>query len=979
MKNKIYAAFISYARADGPFPEELTRDLLLELKNELVWFDRNIPGGANWQEEICNGILSSCYFVFVISPNSLKSAYCHTELDIALKHNKSIIPVLYRPIDAQADGEMRSKWAQLTWTTEGDASEHYQILSAMNWVNPCTDSKGCAREILRLIHMNFERNYFHTLLMQQAEIWEKRQRKKEYLLHGNNFMEAQKNYSVYGNDAPKFTTFQTEFYHANVNARRSSEMYRNFVVALFSIVIIALISLVITSVTATIEAGEKTIRAETAEAVASNREELANSLLAVTESRRFLNPSMVIDPNLALAHALNAIGYTNHSVEAERILREAYYTPSVIGDFEFPDASNEYVVSAAISADGRYAVMGTQSGMLLNWEISGRSLRNNDLISGAGQINDIYFLPNSDQVVILTASLNVMLCHPSTIDSCEQIPFEHDVTAIAVSLQRKIAFGTENGTIYLWDIATGQITDNFFEGHPRRVNAIAFDSTGRQMISGSEGGNDPNNISNSSADPPETLLLWDVTSSQVSNSFGDYSDSVRSVAFSPNDDLVVSGAYYADNAILWDANTGERLADLGHEDTVLSVGFIDNGRKVISASEDQKIAIWDSVTGSRLYLFEQYPTSNSVGSNIDIVVSPEEDFVVIVSPSRRNVWSLRTEPILERFDQSDLEVQKVYDLEVLSSERGLYAVASFRGGHQVGVWNVSNGSRLCLLQGLVSDVRSLSALPITERSLMVVGTVDGMVGLWDVTPDQNCGQLVRYFEAVPNTFQGNAINALNVSADGRYAGAGTDSGTLVVWDIATGDYKAQMVANLQSRSIRSLAFTQVAEETHLIAASSDGTIIEWSVPDAIEVRSYAAHLGLLSMDVSGNYLLTGHADGSLWLWDVSTGAVRQQLPRPIGGAIYALELFIDSEERLYAIVTDDSQQIELWDIQLSDWVYRYSQNEVMITALGISADGSHLVTGDDSGMLISWRIDTTKTIVEEAEDTRFIPDIPLIQ
>ncbi|MGV3660008.1 MAG: WD40 repeat domain-containing protein, partial [Prosthecobacter sp.] len=83
-----------------------------------------------------------------------------------------------------------------------------------------------------------------------------------------------------------------------------------------------------------------------------------------------------------------------------------------------------------------------------------------------------------------------------------------------------------------------------------------------------------------------------------------HSDSVRSVAFSPDGSRIASGSY--DNTLrLWDAASGQTLRTLeGHSDSVRSVAFWQISPKapllVISSSSDGTIRLWDADTGECL-------------------------------------------------------------------------------------------------------------------------------------------------------------------------------------------------------------------------------------------------------------------------------------------------------------------------------------------------------------------------------------------
>jgi formylglycine-generating enzyme required for sulfatase activity len=98
--------FISYSRQNLDFVHQLANDLTEVGKS--IWFDQvkeplqGIPAGSKWWDEIKHGIETADNFLFVLTPQSIASSYCHAEVAHALKHDKRIIVVLYCSNGTQA-------------------------------------------------------------------------------------------------------------------------------------------------------------------------------------------------------------------------------------------------------------------------------------------------------------------------------------------------------------------------------------------------------------------------------------------------------------------------------------------------------------------------------------------------------------------------------------------------------------------------------------------------------------------------------------------------------------------------------------------------------------------------------------------------------------------------------------------------------------------------------------------------------------
>src|SRR5690606_33174830 len=82
-----------------------------------------------------------------------------------------------------------------------------------------------------------------------------------------------------------------------------------------------------------------------------------------------------------------------------------------------------------------------------------------------------------------------------------------------------------------------------------------------------------------------------------------HTDSVTSVAFSPDGTKVLTGSI--DNtAKLWDASTGTEIRTFaGHGSSVLSVAFSPDGTRLITGSDDLTAVLWDAVTGAEIRTF----------------------------------------------------------------------------------------------------------------------------------------------------------------------------------------------------------------------------------------------------------------------------------------------------------------------------------------------------------------------------------------
>jgi hypothetical protein len=110
--NRPTSVFISYSRKDKLFVKKLND--ALDAAGVNAWVDwEGIPLSSDWMAEITSAIQGADAFLFTISPDSLASKVCAQELELGIKLNKKIVPILYR--DPPKGCEMHPKLASTNW------------------------------------------------------------------------------------------------------------------------------------------------------------------------------------------------------------------------------------------------------------------------------------------------------------------------------------------------------------------------------------------------------------------------------------------------------------------------------------------------------------------------------------------------------------------------------------------------------------------------------------------------------------------------------------------------------------------------------------------------------------------------------------------------------------------------------------------------------------------------------------------------
>ena len=244
---------------------------------------------------------------------------------------------------------------------------------------------------------------------------------------------------------------------------------------------------------------------------------------------------------------------------------------------------------------------------------------------------------------------------------------------------------------------------------------------------------------------------------------GAHEESVNSASFSPDGRRIVSAS--GDRTVrIWDAATGECIRTLeGHTSYIRSASFSPDGRRIVSASDDNTVRIWDAATGDCLRTLEGHTDEvNSASFSLDgsRIVSASDDETV-------RIWDAATGDCLRTLEGHARTV-----LSASFSPDG-HRIVSASYDKTVRIWDAATGDCLRTLEGHKGYVLSASFSPDGHR--IVSASLDGTVRIWDAAT----GECIRTLEGHTND-----VCSASFSPDGRRIVSASSDKTVRIWDIS---------------------------------------------------------------------------------------------------------------------------------------------------------------------------------------------------
>ena len=591
-----------------------------------------------------------------------------------------------------------------------------------------------------------------------------------------------------------------------------------------------------------------------------------------------------------------------------------------------------------------------------------------------GRINDISFSPDGTQIAVASATgiwiydarngteLTLLTDHVTRSD---RLAFSPNGKSLATGVRENIL---------LWDVSSGKLLKSL-NGFDKRLVTIRFFEDSKTLLCVYHDG---------------TACLWDVAT-DVKKDFLDSSSGViagtlltlRGIAVSEGDiylDKNHNGIFaigYNNGEIrLEDVTTGQHLRTLkGGNNPVFSLRFSPDGTLLFAYIPNEPLRLWDVATGELLKTFTCPKFSR------DIAFSKDSKFLVFKTQQGEvELWDVYTKTL-----RTVLHRKLDTDIDVLAFSPDSKTIAGSTGDGKIYIWDVNTGDKMYSFS--TEHIRWLKMLKYSHDESMLACRSGNKIRFWDA---RNLTPLPKQIdvESGPITFafsRDDSVLALEkgfnfrIETRNEFIRESLLGGSLSVWNTRSGDKISNYHIEAHKGEIPKLpglkrtGFLSTSEGVvesvfsqngYMLASAlnNDGStedsrfnVVLWEVPKGklyFWLKGHTDKIKALAFTPNGNMLASGSDDGTIRVWNTSTGTEMLSL-----SSDNTLFLVFSEDGRILASRNRDGT-IYLWDITMGKQLKSIEGTEPGRNVMAISIDNKMLASGEKDGAIYLWDIAT---------------------
>ncbi|MBS0587449.1 MAG: caspase family protein [Proteobacteria bacterium] len=310
----------------------------------------------------------------------------------------------------------------------------------------------------------------------------------------------------------------------------------------------------------------------------------------------------------------------------------------------------------------------------------------------------------------------------------------------------------------------------------------------------------------------------------------------------------------------------------GHMAKIKNIFFTNDGKTLISASNDKTVRVWDIASGKTLRILRGQIGPGNEGKIYAAALSPDNRWLALggwLHPEcAGQCGNIRLIDFASGQVVRLLQGHQNVILSLAFSADGRRLVSgSF--DNTARIWDVTSDQSLYTLSGHRDHIYAVAFSP--DGRLVVTGSLDHSLKLWHSTSGKLLNNLHGHEDEVASAA---------FTPDGHYLLSGSVDRTIRLWNGKTG--AAIKVLARQDASVEHLSITPDGSKVLTGVGKGQGSTNNvFAIPSGDLMASFSGHQNIVlatAISPDGNTAATGGGNNQeIYLWNIRTGTIQQRL------------------------------------------------------------------------------------------------------
>ncbi|MBD1821826.1 putative DNA binding domain-containing protein [Cyanobacteria bacterium FACHB-DQ100] len=466
---------------------------------------------------------------------------------------------------------------------------------------------------------------------------------------------------------------------------------------------------------------------------------------------------------------------------------------------------------------------------------------------------------------------------------------------------KKIIIISDDFALQVWDISTGNLIFSL-EGHQAEINAIAFTPSSEKIISASD---------------DKALRVWSLTDGECVYD-AKLDNPISSLVISKDGKygfLGVDTTIYAWQLSSESLIKVDVLLEQLHESQITILILLPDQDKLISASDDETLRIWDLKKNvCQAALSGYFIKDAAVAPNGSVVIFSDDENLI-------RIWDYERD-VIDILDDTE---QPVSMWTLTPDGKRVVTVPSNANffNEVIYIWDLESRQYLTELPDHRAPIFKVIGTPNSEN--FISASEDKILNIWSLLNNQLLQVAEKHVSEVRDIL---------VSLDGEHAISFSDDQTLKLWQISDASHLKTFEADGQVNNLlvleKQVVFTSEDESRNNVFCISN-FLSESARPTLL--GQHSSFINSIVVTPDSQYVISASDDScnNLKVWDLASEVLYKQLE---GHSDSIKTLAINSEKKW--LISSSANKTLIWDLKNFERLYTFEGKSAFFSQLNRS-------------------------------------------